>query len=164
MTPPQNLTDESVRKSITVKASVKRAFHVYTEGFDRWWPRTHHIGKSPLKKAIIEGWAGGRCYSEQMDGTECDWGRILIWEPPHRFVMAWQITHLWGYEPDLAKSSEVEVRFTAVGDGVTRVDLEHRYFERHGEGGAAMRTAVDAPNGWTGLLPLFAAEVQRTNS
>jgi len=164
MTTPQNLTDEFVRKSITVKASVKQAFHVYTEGFDTWWPRTHHIGKSPLKKAIIEGRAGGRCYSEQMDGTECDWGRILIWEPPHRFVMAWQITPQWGYEPDLTKSSEVEVRFTAVADGVTRVDLEHRYFERHGEGGGAMRTAVGAPDGWTGLLQLFAAEVQRINS
>ncbi len=164
MTAPQNIADKSVRKSITVKASVKRAFEVYTEGFDTWWPRSHHIGKSPLKKAIMEGHAGGRCYSEQMDGTECDWGRILVWEPPHRFVMAWQITHEWGYQPDLAKSSEVEIRFTAVGDGLTRVDLEHRYFERHGEGADSMRTAVDAPNGWTGLLQLFAEEVQRRSS
>ena len=103
-----------VRKSITVNASVEHAFHVYTAGFDSWWPREHHIGKSPMKRAIIEGAAGGRCYSEQVDGTECDWGRILVWDPPHRFVMAWQISPSWQYEPDLAKASEVDVRFTAL--------------------------------------------------
>jgi uncharacterized protein YndB with AHSA1/START domain len=157
----QNSAIEPVRQSITVNASVKRAFQVFTEGFDTWWPRTHHIGKSPLKKAIIEGRVGGRCYSEQVDGTECDWGRVLVWEPPHRFVMAWQITHQWGYEPDLSKSSEVEVRFTPVGNGITRVDLEHRHFERHGAGGQEMRNAVNAPNGWTGILQLFLAEAQR---
>jgi hypothetical protein len=75
--------------------------------------------------------------------------------------MAWQITHQWGYEPDLSKASEVEVRFTDIGNGNTRVDLEHRHFERHGEGGETMRTAVDAPNGWTGLLQLFAAQAER---
>ena len=82
------MAGEPVRKSITVRANADHAFRVFTEGFDSWWPRGHHIGKSPLKKAIIEGKAGGRCYSEQMDGTECDWGRILVWDPPRRFVMA----------------------------------------------------------------------------
>jgi uncharacterized protein YndB with AHSA1/START domain len=147
-----------VRKSITVKASADHAFQVFAEGFDTWWPRSHHIGKSPMKKAIIEGKVGGRCYSEQVDGTDCDWGEILVWEPPQRFVIAWQITPAWGYEPDLAKSSEVEVRFTPEPDGSTRVDLEHRYFHRHGEGGEAMRTAVDSTGGWGGLLELFAAK------
>ncbi|MBI3402123.1 MAG: SRPBCC domain-containing protein [Acidobacteria bacterium] len=148
-----------VRKSISVKATVEHAFKVYTDGYDTWWPRSHHIGKSPMKKAIMEGKAGGRCYSEQVDGTECDWGRVLVWEPPNRIVLAWQITHEWGYKPDLAKSSEVEIRFTQEAGGMTRVDLEHRYFERHGAGGAAMKTAVDAPNGWSGLLQLYAAAV-----
>ncbi len=152
-----------VRKSVTVKASAERAFRVFTEGLDTWWPRSHHIGKSPMKKAIIEGQAGGRCYTEQVDGTECDWGKVLVWEPPRRFVMAWQITHEWGYEPDLAKSSEVEVRFRPESDGSTRVDLEHRHFERHGAGGVAMRNAVDAPNGWSGLLELFTARINHTN-
>jgi uncharacterized protein YndB with AHSA1/START domain len=150
-----------VRKSVTVKAGAERAFEVFTQGIDTWWPRTHHIGKSPMKKAIIEGRAGGRCYSEQVDGTDCDWGEVLVWEPPRRFVMAWKITHQWGYEPDVKKASEVEARFTALEDGSTRVDLEHRYFERHGAGGAAMRTAVDSPGGWNDLLQLFAAEVAK---
>lgn len=150
-----------VRKSITVKASAERAFQVFTDGVDTWWPRTHHIGKLPMKKGVIEGRAGGRCYSEQIDGSECDWGQILVWEPPHRFVLAWMITHEWGYEPDLAKASEVEVRFTPVGDGSTRVDLEHRYFERHGAGGDVMRTSIDSPGGWSTLLQLFAERAEQ---
>ena len=150
-----------VRKSVTVKAGAERAFEVFTQGIDTWWPRTHHIGKSPMKKAIIEGRAGGRCYSEQVDGTDCDWGEVLVWEPPRRFVMAWKITHLWGYEPDVKKASEVEVRFIPQEDGSTRVDLEHRYFERHGAGGAVMRTAVDSTGGWNDLLQLYAAQAAK---
>jgi uncharacterized protein YndB with AHSA1/START domain len=153
------MTDVPVRKRVTVKASVARAFEVYTAEFDSWWPRSHHIGNAPMKKAIIEGKAGGRCYSEQTDGTECDWGTVLAWEPPRRFVLAWQIDAAWHYEPDLAKSSEVEVRFTPEADGSTRVDLEHRHFDRHGPGGKVIRTAVDSPNGWGHLLALFAARV-----
>jgi len=149
-----------VQKSITVKASVEHAFQVFTEGFDSWWPRSHHIGKSPMKKAIVEGHVGGRCYTEQADGTECDWGEILRWEPPSRLVMAWKIDPAWGYQPDLAKSSEVEVRFTAEPDGRTRVDLEHRHFERLGTGWEGMRTMVDSPNGWGGTLQLYLAKVE----
>jgi uncharacterized protein YndB with AHSA1/START domain len=153
-------SDTAVRKSISVSADVNRAFRVFTEGMDTWWPRAHHIGSSPLKKAIVEGRVGGRCYSEQMDGTECDWGQVLVWEPPHRFVMAWMISPQWKYEPDLAKASEMEVRFTPEPGGRTRVDLEHRYFERHGAGGDTMRTTVDSPNGWSGLLQLYRARVE----
>jgi hypothetical protein len=154
---PDEVIVPPVAKSVTVQASQARAFEVFTDDFDGWWPRGHHIGKAPLKRAIIESRAGGRCYSEQTDGTECDWGTVLVWEPPTRFVMAWQIRPDWQYEPDLAKSSEVEVRFTALPDGSTRVDLEHRYFQRHGAGGAAMRQAVESPGGWHDLLKLFAA-------
>ncbi len=151
--------DAVVRQSVTVNANVERAFRVFTAEFDSWWPRSHHIGKSPMTKAIIEGFVGGRCYSEQEDGTECPWGQVTAWEPPNRFVFAWQITHEWGYEPDLAKSSEVEIRFSPVGDTTTRVDLEHRHFERHGAGGASMKTAVESPNGWSDLLKLYVARV-----
>lgn len=151
-----------VRKTITVNASVEHAFAVFTEGFDTWWPRSHHIGKQPMEKAIIETRAGGRMYSRQVDGSECDWGRVTAWEPPRRLVFAWQITHEWGYEPDLAKASEVEIIFTAIGAESTRVDLEHRHFERHGAGGSSMRTAVDSPNGWGGLLQMYADRVGAT--
>jgi len=148
-----------VLKTVTVKAGVEKAFRVFTEGFDSWWPKTHHIGKSPMTRGVIEGRAGGRCYSEQEDGTECDWAEILEWDPPHRFVMAWKITPQWGYEPDVAKSSEVEVRFTAIGD-LTRVDLEHRHFERHGAGADTMRTQVASGGGWGTLLEMFRTEAE----
>jgi hypothetical protein len=151
---------EPVRRSVTVKASPEHAFTVFTEGFDTWWPRGHHIGTSPLKKAVIEGWVGGRCYSRQMDGTDCPWGSILIWEPPQRFVFAWQITPEWQYEPDLAQSSEVEVRFTPEADGMTRVDLEHRNFERHGAGGESMAMGVGSDGGWGMLMELFRTKAE----
>ena len=150
-----------VRKTIDVNAGLERAFSVFTAGFDSWWPRSHRIGKEPMERAIIETRSGGRLYSRQIDGSECDWGRVLVWEPPRRLVMAWQITHEWGYEPDLAKASEVEIVFTPLGPNAIRVDLEHRHFERHGAGAMSMRAAVDATNGWGGLLQLFADRVKQ---
>lgn len=156
-----SLSDAPVRKSITVKASAERAFEVFTAEFDSWWPRSHHIGKAPLKKAVIDGRVGGRCYNEQTDGTDCEWGEITVWEPPKRFVMAWKINAQWQYEPDSSKASEVEVRFTAASDGFTRVDLEHRHFERMGVDGAAMRSGVDSPGGWGSLLELYAAQLEK---
>jgi uncharacterized protein YndB with AHSA1/START domain len=155
------MIDEStiapVRKTVTVKTSLDHAFHVFTDGFHTWWPKSHHIGKSPMKKAILEPRVGGRAYTQQEDGTECDWGSILAWAPPHRLVIAWQITGQWQYEPDLARSSEVEIRFTPLGDGSTRVDLEHRHLERHGADASAIRTTIDSTGGWGSLLDLYAA-------
>jgi hypothetical protein len=158
---PAVILDEPVRKTVTVKASAEHAFDVFTAGFDRWWPRSHHIGKSPMVRGVIEGRMGGRCYSEQADGTDCEWAQVTSWEPPRRFVLAWKITPAWQYETDLAKSSEVEVTFTPLGDGSTRVDLEHRNFARAGAGWEAMRTAVNSEGGWNGLLQLFAAETEK---
>ena len=156
-----SVADTSVRKSIVVDTSLQKAFDVFTHGFDGWWPRTHHIGKSPMKAAIIEGRLGGRCYTTQEDGTDCDWGQILEWDPPHRFVIAWQITPEWGYQSDLAKSSEVEIRFSPEPGGGTRVDLEHRHFERMGPGGDTMRIGVGGPGGWPGLLETFKAWAEK---
>lgn len=161
MTVTSQISQIPVRKSISVKATAERAFQVFTEGIDTWWPRSHHIGKSPMKRIILEGRPGGRCYSEQVDDTECDWGSVLVWDPPQRFVIAWQISPNWQFEPDLAKSSEVEVRFTPEAGGLTRVDLEHRHFERHGAGAESMRSAVDHPDGWNGLLRLFGDRVEQ---
>ena len=80
--------DLPVRKSVTVRAQPARAFEIFTREIDTWWPRTHHIGKSPMRRVLVEERAGGRCYTEQEDGTECDWGKVLVWDPPRRFVMA----------------------------------------------------------------------------
>jgi uncharacterized protein YndB with AHSA1/START domain len=154
-------TDVPVRKTIIVNVSTERAFRVFTEGFDSWWPRSHHIGKGALEKAVIETRLGGRCYGREADGTECPWGTVLVWEPPHRFVIAWQITHEWGYQPDLEKASEVEVQFTPEPGGGTRVDLEHRHFSRMGPGGDSMRVGVSAEGGWGSLLVAFKETVEK---
>lgn len=146
-----------VRKSVTVRTSAEHAFTVFTDGFDTWWPRSHHVGESPLAAAVIEGKIGGRCYGRSVDGTECPWGRVTAWEPPRRFVFAWMLDGAWKYNPDLSTASEVEVTFTPLGDGSTRVDLEHRHFDRHGDGAAQVRTGVDSPKGWGDLLRLYAA-------
>jgi len=150
---------EPVRKSIQVRANAARAFKVFTEGFDSWWPKTHHIGDSPMTRAIMEGRVGGRCYAEQEDGTECQWGQITVWEPPSRFVMAWQATPEWKFEPDTERCSEVEVTFTPQSNGSTLVELEHRNFERHGVGANKMRNDVNG--GWGPLMDLFRVEAER---
>jgi len=155
--------DAPVRKSVTVRAAVEIAFSIFTEDFDSWWPRAHHIGSSPLRKAIIEGRVGGRCYSEQSDGTDCDWGTVLAWEPPHRLVIAWQIGGDWKYEPDIARSSEVEVRFTPGPNETTLVSLEHRYLDRVGISANAVRSMLDSPGGWGGTLGAYADRVSHGN-
>ncbi len=108
-----------------------------------------------MRRALVEGWVGGRCYSEQEDGTDCPWGEVIAWEPPTRFVMAWKVRPNWEFEPDLSKCSEVEVTFTAQADGSTEVVLKHHHFERHGEGGAHMQAQVSQQGGWGGLMLLY---------
>ena len=158
---PTGVVDvEPVRKSIRVKAGVERAYRVFTEDMDSWWPRTHHIGSSPMKCVVVEGREGGAIYTEQEDGTACRWGSVLKWEPPHRFVMAWRVRPDWKYEADLAKCSEVEVRFTPVDDGSTLVELEHRGFERHGGNFAGMREQVNSDGGWGALLGMFGKKAE----
>ena len=152
---------EPVRKNIRVKSDAARAFRVFTEGMDSWWPRTHHISKSPMKQVVLEGKAGGAIYTNQEDGTVCPWGTVLEWEPPHRFVMAWQVTPEWGYERELDRSSVVEVLFTACDDGTTLVELEHRGIERHGGACATMRATVNSDGGWGTLLAMYGAKADQ---
>ncbi len=153
---------EPVRKSILVKASPERAFRLFTQGMDTWWPKTHHIGGSPMKGIVVEPRPGGAIYTEQEDGTICPWASVLEWEPPHRFLFAWQVTPAWQYEPDLARCSDVEVLFTPTDDGMTLVELEHRNLQRHGEACHTMRGQVGADGGWGTVLSLFAAKAGET--
>jgi uncharacterized protein YndB with AHSA1/START domain len=147
-----------VRKSIRVKASQAHAFDVFTSGLGRWWPLEHGIGKTPRKAAVMETRLGGRWFELAEDGTETTVGKIIVWEPPRRFVMTWDINSEW--KPDTTVSSEVEVKFFADGADATRVELEHRKFELMGaEGGEKMRKDVDG--GWPTMLERFAAEAER---
>lgn len=152
----QTITLAPVRKTLTVRVSAETAFRVFTDGFDRWWPRSHHIGKADIARAIIEPKVGGRWYEVCVDGSECDWGDVLAWEPPARLLLAWRLNARWEYDPHLL--TEVEVRFVALGEHETRVDFEHGGFERMGAGGEAARAGVDSPNGWGAIL----AEFQKT--
>ena len=153
---------EPVKKQIIVNAPLARAFRVFTAGIDRWWPREHHIGKSPLKRAVLEEQVGGRWYAVCEDGTECEVGKVLRWEPPHRLLLAWQITAGWQYDP--AFMTEVEVTFTAQGPNLTRVELEHRDLERYADQAAAFRTAVDSAGGWTKIVAEFGKIAEDANS
>jgi uncharacterized protein YndB with AHSA1/START domain len=146
----------SVTKSIVVDAPVERAFHVYTQEMESWWPPDHHILDAPLARMVFEPQVGGRVYDVGTDGSECQWARVLAYEPPTRVVFSWDIDLRWQIETDLERTSEIEVRFTPEGDSRTRVELEHRHLDRHGEGWEAMATAVGSPVGWGMGLQRFA--------
>jgi len=146
-----------VRKSIFVQASPEHAFEVFTAGIGRWWPKTHKIGSADLDRPIIEPKADGRWYELDVDGSECEIGKVAVWEPPTRLILIWQLTPEFKFDPDLI--TEVEVLFTAEGAG-TRVDLEHRDLEQMGDKAEAMRETVSGPGGWPALLQLFADEAK----
>jgi uncharacterized protein YndB with AHSA1/START domain len=150
----------AVKKSLSVKATPERAFEVFSQRFDSWWPRTHSIGDAPLKEAVIEGREGGRWFGRLEDGSEAMWGEVLAWEPPRRLLLAWRIGVDWKYDPELL--TEVEVTFTPEVGGATRVELEHRHLERMGEGMEGARAAFDSDGGWQGLLRLFAERLEQS--
>jgi uncharacterized protein YndB with AHSA1/START domain len=149
----RTITPAPVRHSVQVKAGLAKSFDVFTAGINRWWARSHKIGPADLKTVVIEPRVGGRWYEIDTDGGECEWGKVLTWEPPHRLVLAWQITPDFKYDPDLL--TEVEITFREEAGG-TRVELEHRNLEKFGERAEAMRNAVNS--GWPALLGLFATE------
>ncbi len=149
-------TEQTVRKQVRVKTSLERAFQVFTQDIERWWHPGHHIGEADLGRIVLEGRAGGRWYEVGVDGSVCDWGRVMVWEPPNRVVLAWQIDSNWKYDPGLL--TEVEVLFTAEDSSLTRVDLEHRNLDRYGPEAGSMADQFNAPGGWQGLLDLFAQQ------
>jgi uncharacterized protein YndB with AHSA1/START domain len=151
-------TIPSINRTVTVGVPVERAFRVFTDSFSTWWPPEYHIGAADMAEVVVEPRAGGRWYERGVDGSECDWGSVRTWEPPHRLVLTWQINSEWQYDPDPEHASEVEVRFVADGSQQTTVALEHRRLERL-VGGQAMYQAVGADSGWTGILERFAKAV-----
>ncbi len=147
-------TDTAVRREITVAAPPERAFAIFAERMDTWWPRSYTIGSSELDRVEIEPRAGGRWYEVGVDGSECVWGEVLAWEPPTRLVLTWRIAGDWQLDD---AASEIEVTFTPAGDG-TRVEIEHRHFERL-RLGDAMREQVGGEGGWGGLLARYSEAV-----
>ena len=141
----------TIRKQLTVEAPLDRAFRVFTANMGAWWPKDHHIGRAALKDCLIEPKVNGRWYELGEDGTECEWGKVLEWDPPRRLVLAWQLNEGFKYDPALV--TEVEVTFTLLGPKQTRVDFEHRNLERFGEAAERLRGLMG--DGWGQILESY---------
>jgi uncharacterized protein YndB with AHSA1/START domain len=139
-----------------VEASVEQAFRVFTEEFDRIKPREHNLLRVEIAETIFERRVGGHVYDRGVDGSECRWARVLAYEPPHRLVISWDISPQWQIETNPELTSDVEIRFIAEGSNRTRVELEHRHLDRHGQGWQAERDAVRDEGGWPLYLQRFA--------
>jgi uncharacterized protein YndB with AHSA1/START domain len=136
--------------TVTVALPIQRAFDVFTGSIDAWWPHEFHIGQAAVAEVILEPGVGGRWFERGVDGSECDWGRVLIWEPPLRLVFTWQINGSWQFDPDPDHASEIEAVFTARGPEETTVEVEQRFFERL-VGGQSIRDTIQGGGSW-GLL------------
>jgi uncharacterized protein YndB with AHSA1/START domain len=152
-------TDTAVHASIVVDAPIERAFSVFTQDIGSWWNPDHHIIEGELAEMVFEPREGGHVYDRGVDGSECRWARVLAFEPPTRIVISWDIDLQWKREPDPAKTSEVEVRFIAENAERTRVELDHRNLDRHGDGWEQMRDAVGSPGGWPAGVQLYADRI-----
>lgn len=147
----------TIRHEIVVEAPIERAFSVFTNDFGAFKPREHNLLAVDIAETVFEPRTGGRLFDRGVDGSECQWARVLAYEPPDRVVISWDIGPTWQVESDPAKASEVEVRFTAEGPERTRVVLEHRHLDRHGDGWEGVREGVDSEGGWPLYLSRYAA-------
>jgi uncharacterized protein YndB with AHSA1/START domain len=146
-----------VRKQVVVDAPIDRAFTVFTQRFGDFKPPEHNLLATPITETVFEPRVGGHIYDRAVDGSECRWARILVYEPPDRVVFSWDIGPQWQVETDPQMTSEVEVRFVAESAKSTRVELEHRHIERHGPGWPAVADGVDGDAGWPLYLARYAA-------
>jgi uncharacterized protein YndB with AHSA1/START domain len=146
--------DDTVHLEIEIDVPPERAFQVFTQRFDRIKVRHHNLMTVDIAETVVEPWEGGRLYDRGADGQLCQWGRVLAVDAPHRLVFSWDISPRWQLEPDPARCSEVEVTFAALDGGRTRVQLEHRHLDRHGEGWEGERDAVAGDDGW----PIYLAQ------
>jgi uncharacterized protein YndB with AHSA1/START domain len=141
----------------TVRLPQEQAFAFFTGSMARWWPAAYHIGAADMVDTILEPREGGRWYERGSDGSECDWGRVLTWQPPDRLVVTWQINGNWQYDDDPGHASEIEVRFSADGPEQTLVELEHRHLDRLVGGRSIHDAIVAGGGGWSTMLEMFAA-------
>ena len=151
--------DTTVRSSIVVDAPIERAFRFFIEDFGRFKPPEHNMLGVEIAETVFEPRVGGSLYDRGVDGSVCRWARVLAYEAPERVVISWDISPSWQIEPDPAKTSEVEVRFVAETPQRTRVELEHRNLDRHGDGWEAVRQGVEGDQGWPLYLGRFGALV-----
>ncbi|RDH79535.1 ATPase [Mycolicibacterium moriokaense] len=151
---------EPIRKSVVVSAGIERAFALFVERFDAIKPRDHNLLAVPIAETVFEPHVGGRIYDRGEDGSRCEWARVLVYEPPSRLVFSWDIGPTWQLVTDPALASEVEVRFVAESAGSTRVQLEHRHLDRHGDGWRAVADGVGGDAGWPLYLRRYGEVVE----
>ena len=151
--------DTAVQSEIIVDAPIERAFAVFTDGIGSWFPSEYNLLAVDIAERVFEPQVGGQVYDVGVDGTECRWGRVLAYDPPNRVVFSWDIDPRWQIESDPERTSEVEVRFTSEAPERTRVELEHRNLERHGDGWESARDALRGEGGWEWCLGRFAAHL-----
>jgi uncharacterized protein YndB with AHSA1/START domain len=149
-------TATSVKRSILVEAPIERAFEVFTKRFGSFKPVEHNLLAVKIAETVFEPRVGGHLYDRGVDGSECRWARVLAYDPPHRVLLSWNISPRWQIESDPDKASEWEVRFTAETPQRTRVEIEHRKLERHGEGWEGVRDGVAGDQGWPLYLQRYA--------
>jgi len=95
---------------------------------------------------VFEPRVGGRIFERTAAGHEIDWGRVTEWDPPLRLRYRWHIA------ADPADATDVEIVFREPDASLTRVEIEHRGWERLGEEkGRAWRDVNHG--GWDGVLP-----------
>jgi uncharacterized protein YndB with AHSA1/START domain len=152
-------SDTTTQHSIVVEAPIERAFSVFTDGFGTFKPPEHNLLQVDIAETVFETHVGGNIYDRGVDGSECRWARVLAYEPPNRVVFSWDISPQWQIETDPDKTSEVEVRFIAESPDRTRVELEHRNLDRHGDGWEQEREGVGGDQGWPLYLDRFAEQV-----
>jgi hypothetical protein len=136
-----------------VACSAEHAFTVWTSRIGTWWPPGHTVTGQPGLDVILESGVGGRIYERTADGAEHDWGEVTVWKPPT------QLAYLWHLRRDRADATEVEIRFLATGDAATRVEIEHRGWERLGSVAGEWRERNRA--GWRSLLPHYLAAIEK---
>ena len=139
---------QPLRFAFEVSAPPDHAFEVWTARIGSWWPADHTVTAEDGLQVVLEGRVGGRIFERTASGAEHDWGEVTAWEPPHRLV------YLWHLRRDRADATEVEIRFLPSGEG-TRVEIEHRGWERMGTGGQEWRDRNRG--GWENLLPHYRA-------
>lgn len=150
-------TGSVARTSIVVQAPRERAFRVFTEDLGAFKPPEHNLLAVAIAETVFEPRVGGGVIDRGVDGSECRWARVLAFEPPDRVVISWDISPSWQIETDRTKTSEVEIKFIAETSDRTRVELEHRGLERHGEEWESVRDGVHGDQGWPLYLRRYAS-------
>jgi uncharacterized protein YndB with AHSA1/START domain len=156
MTKEAQALQTTVRAQVVVEAPIEQAFAVFTTGIGSWFPPEYNLLPVDIAERVFEPRVGGQVYDRGVDGSECRWARVLAYDPPRRVLISWDINPRWQIETDSSKTSEIEVLFISEAPGRTRVELEHRNLERHGEGWEQTRDAIAGEGGWPGCLRRFA--------